>query len=118
MSRGLRLEVFILGQHPLTSDRKPCPNAGVIQRVMTMTMSLIVLFMISWRYLNLPLSWIRSGLGYVVLRDSALSLLTIIGALRIPRLLYVELILIAWALFLILTIIGVIDTSMNGNMVY
>lgn len=78
------------------------PTAGVYFGATTMTMNLIVLFMISWRYLNLPVEWIRSGLGYVVLRDSTLSLLTIL----------------AWSLLLILCVTGVIETSMNGNVIY
>ncbi|KIM61103.1 hypothetical protein SCLCIDRAFT_1216224 [Scleroderma citrinum Foug A] len=76
--------------------------AGLYFGVTTMAMNFIVLFMISWRYLNLPLRWIRSGLGYVVLRDSTLSLLTIL----------------AWSLLLILCVTGVIETSMNGNVIY
>lgn len=84
-----------------------------------MAMNFIVLFMISWRYLNLPLRWIRSGLGYVVLRDSTLSLLTILGASpAVSHLSHARLIIIAWSLLLILCVTGVIETSMNGNVIY
>lgn len=82
-------------------------------------MNLIVLFMISWRYLNLPVEWIHSGLGYVVLRDSTLSLLTILGASQVvSHLLHARLMIIAWSLLLILCVTGVIETSMNGNVIY
>ncbi|KAL4075301.1 hypothetical protein V8B97DRAFT_1562202 [Scleroderma yunnanense] len=88
--------------HTETCFVKGTPAGSVYFGATTMAMNFIVLFMISWRYLHLPLTWSRGFLGYVVFRDSTLSLLTIL----------------AFTLFLILSNTGAIQTSVNGNMVY
>ncbi|KAF9220664.1 hypothetical protein BS17DRAFT_810566 [Gyrodon lividus] len=43
----------------------------------TMTINIIIFFMTFWKYLRLPMKWTHGNIGWVILRDSALTLLAI-----------------------------------------
>ncbi|KIK77942.1 hypothetical protein PAXRUDRAFT_351524 [Paxillus rubicundulus Ve08.2h10] len=68
----------------------------------TMTTNLLILFMTSWKYLRLPIKRASDSIGWVVLRDSALSLLAISIMM----------------LFVTLCALEVITPSMSGNFSY
>jgi len=96
----------------------------------TMTTNLAILFMISWRYLKLPVPKPTEIMTYeairavlrVVLRDSALSIVSLLGSSLIRALESVEGLTIG--LHIVLTLVmmlanmGAIELSLNGNMLY
>ncbi|KIJ21230.1 hypothetical protein PAXINDRAFT_7003 [Paxillus involutus ATCC 200175] len=68
----------------------------------TMTTNLLILFMTFWKYLSLPIKRASDNIGWVMLRDSALSLLAISIMM----------------LFVTLCALEVITPSMSGNINY
>lgn len=79
------------------------PHASTIYFGATsMATNLAILFMISWRYLRLPVTWTHTPLGHILLRDSTLSLVAILVLLFI----------------MIILNSGVLQTPMSGNILY
>ncbi|KIJ60850.1 hypothetical protein HYDPIDRAFT_116712 [Hydnomerulius pinastri MD-312] len=67
-----------------------------------MATNMLIFFMTFWKYFSLPTEWTHGDIGRVVFRDSALSMIA------------VSLLM----LFLTLCTLGVIKTSMSGNVTY
>ncbi|KAI6096896.1 hypothetical protein EDD16DRAFT_627958 [Pisolithus croceorrhizus] len=79
------------------------PHASTIYFGATsMTTNLAILFLISWKYLRLPITWTQSPFGHTLLRDSTLSLVAILILLFV----------------MILSNSGVMQTPVNGNVLY
>lgn len=92
---------------PNTEHSETCfvlkPNIDTIYfGTTTMATHLVMFFMIFWRRVELPVEWSCSAFGRVVLRDSALSPLIISLLTGV----------------LVLCNTGVIQTSLNGNIIY
>lgn len=80
---------------------KPHPST-IYFGATSMTSNLAILFMLSWKYLQLPVTWTQSPFGHNLLRDSTLSLVAILGLL----------------FAMIISNAGVMQTPVNGNVLY
>lgn len=80
---------------------KPHPST-IYFGATSMTPNPAILFMLSWKYLRLPVTWTQSPFGHNLLRDSTLSLVAILGLLFV----------------MILSNSGVMQTPVNGNVLY
>jgi len=89
-------------KHTDTCIIRSSPPGNAYFGATTMMINLIILFMTFSRYLYLPAEWTRQGLGRVVMRDSALSLIAITFVM----------------LFMTLCSLGIIRPRMSGNVTY